>query len=327
MSVYDGDGNVQWDKLTYSARTFYQRPGTRRAKFWILVFTICYGALALIGLGVSIAYGVPYWPSSSDPYAYGWLMGLLNFVPIWIIYLAAATYDNALLDLIAMSICGAAWLVNFVLELLQLVGGFTGSLNLNTGINAFSLGLLSVILVFNTVPLFGLLYKVLGTWRLDDQLHDAFLSKPSAERALLWGMAFTLMLGVWALLALQGALMLDLPAWPATTFGYGYIYGILNDVVWILFIIAIVLRYGELIKAALLFSLLTVVINLLVFILQIVAIITDLVNLAGLTGLFGVIATLGPLIFSFVIFGCFCWLGIGIGIGLAGAASPSSKNK
>lgn len=197
--------------------TLYPRPseflssrGAQSSLRWTLVFTILFAALTYFGLGIAIAYGVPYWPAAGS-YGYGYLLGLLNFTPIWVLYLAVGTYKNVLLNQVSLGFCGVQWLVNLIVTLIQIGGGISGHLNLNAAVNSYPLAWCIGTLVFQSVLLFTLLYLVLGAggW-LPRYLYDPenVFELKSSLTALRWTLIFALILGLWALLCLVAALML-----------------------------------------------------------------------------------------------------------------------
>ncbi len=285
------------------AAEFYLERGSQSAQRWTLAFAILFGLFTLIALGVTIAYGIPYWPTST--YGYGYLLGLLNWVT-WPVYLAVGLNRNQELTEAGVILCAIQWVVNLVVTLVQFSGAFANQLNLNNAMNAFSLILCIIQFVFNSVVLVCLLYLTLGARRWLPVLvaDKEFFNRRSSLTGLRWTLVFAILMGLWALMALEIALMFKVPFWPKTTYAYGYGLGLLNYFFWLLYLCTALLRLRDLIKVSFALALVQLVVNMLVFTLQIIGVLTNLINLTGsfTSSLLGLLATFGPLLFNVLIF-------------------------
>lgn len=99
-----------------------------------------------------------------------------------------------------------------------------------------------------------------------------------------------------------------IPAWPVSTYNYGYALGTLNYFLWLLFLATAIMRVHDLIKWSLFCSLLALVVNIVVFALQLVGLISSVISLTTSNGIFGLLASAGPMLFTVVLFGCLCYL-------------------
>lgn len=281
-----------------SANVFLTSRGAKSSLTWTLVFGILLGVTSLISLGVAIAYSVPWFPN--DAYSYGWVFSVLNWIT-WPLFAWLATHRNAELNDWALGFCAVQFTVNLVLLLLQYTGAIIGELNLNNGVNAFSLFISVFFIVLNAVVLFALLHLVLGVRHLVSQYPDEelYFNEPSSLDAIRWMLVFSLLLALWCLLALALALMTGIPAWPtASVYDFGYVLLLPNYFLWLLFMAASMLRQRDVLKWALFLCSIQLLLNLLVFLLQLVGTITNLINLSAATGLFGLLASFGALFFT-----------------------------
>jgi hypothetical protein len=305
-----------------TAAVFYKGRGSQSAQRWTLAFTILFVLFIFIGLGVGIAYGIPYWPTVN--YGYGYLLGLLNWVT-WPVYLAVGTYRNQELTETAVILCGLQWIVNVVVTLVQLGGAMAGSLNLNVDTNAYGVFYCIILVPFNTVLLFTLLYLVLGARRWLSTIDDELFNQRSALTGLRWVLIFALLLALWSLIALAIALMFNIPAWPASTYAYGYSLGTLNYLLWILYLATAILRLKDLVTIAFAMSLVELAVNMIVFVFQVTGLITNLINLSAMVGLFGLLSVFGPLLFNVVIMVALLFLILGLNDPQFKHASPITR--
>jgi len=286
------------------AAEFYLERGSQSGLRWTMVFGIFLGLFALIGIGATVYYGIPYWPTAT--YDYGYLLGLLNVAPTYVLYVVIYPVRNQELTEASTIICAVQWIVNLVVTIVQYSGAFVNQLNLNNAQNAFALAICVIILVFNSVVLVCLLFLTLGArrWLPIPAVDKEFFDRRSSLTALRLTLVFGILMGLWSLLSLEIALMLGVPAWPTTMYSYGYALGTLNYFFWLLFLFTAVFRLRDLIKVGFGLVFLEMVINMIVFVLQIMGVLVNLINLTGsfTSALLGLLATFGPLLFSILIF-------------------------
>jgi hypothetical protein len=140
---------------TETTMRFYQ---ARQASFLMMAGGVLGNAFALIVLGVAIALGLPPLPTSAFGYGYtlnaiNWFSGILAFV--------AALRRNDELVFATAIILSVQMLVNLVVATLQLAGGISTLVNLNTAPNLFGLITSMIIVVLTAVTL-------TSTWVLYD---------------------------------------------------------------------------------------------------------------------------------------------------------------
>ncbi len=145
-------------KRWLSVEEIFDKSGSRAALRWTLAFGVMLGLFALIAWAVAIAYKIPAWPTG--PYNYGWVLTFMNNVT-WILYIAVALMRNIELTQWTFGITVLQWVINVVVFVLQIIGGISNLINLNTDTNLFGIIISAILLVLSTVLFFSLLYLII----------------------------------------------------------------------------------------------------------------------------------------------------------------------
>lgn len=157
------DTPVAWQPW-FEIESIFRLFQTRQAVYLLIVAGLLGTFCSWPVLGVAIQLGLPAWPTSA--YGYGWT---LNFFNWWtgFLALAAGTVRNEDLMLWTAIILSVQTLVNLFVMLLQLVGGISGLITLNTTPNLFALISSMLLTFFSAVALTGawLLYTLVSAFR------------------------------------------------------------------------------------------------------------------------------------------------------------------
>jgi hypothetical protein len=153
-------GLLSWFR-TESVMKLYQ---ARQASYLMIVGGVLGNAFALVVLGVAIALGLPPWPTSV--YSYGYTLNAINWFS-GILALIAATKRGDELVLATAVILSLQMLVNVLVAVLQIVGGISTLVNLNTTPNLFGVITSLILVVLTAVTLTGawVLYDLILKFR------------------------------------------------------------------------------------------------------------------------------------------------------------------
>jgi hypothetical protein len=136
-------GLLTWIQIE-SVMRLYQ---ARQATYMMIVGGVVGTLMAWIVLGVAIALGLPAWPTSV--YGYGYTLNVLNWFS-GIVALVAATRRNDDLVLATGILLSIQLVVNLIAALLQIIGGISALINLNTTPALFAL-ITSLLLLLLTI--------------------------------------------------------------------------------------------------------------------------------------------------------------------------------
>jgi hypothetical protein len=136
----------------------------RQAVYLMMSMGVLNTLFNLITLIVAIAYGLPPWPETT--YGYGYTLFCLNWVT-GILCVVAGTWRNRTLLFSTAIILSIQSLVNLVVALVQIIGGMSGLINLNTTPNMFGavVSVISVIFSLLTVTGAWVLYRLIAILR------------------------------------------------------------------------------------------------------------------------------------------------------------------
>jgi hypothetical protein len=117
-----------------------------------LLLLVSFGAMstffALIVLAVSVGMEIPVWPPTI--YQYGWALNIPNWLCL-VAGLLAAFWQNKTMLLSAVVYFAFVLAVNLVVFAIQLVGGFSSLIKLNTTPNMFGVVVSAMFLVPSTI--------------------------------------------------------------------------------------------------------------------------------------------------------------------------------
>ncbi len=131
---------------------------------------------------------------------------------------------------------------------------------------------------------------------------ERIFTLPSSRNALLWLFAIAVTEGIFALISLPIVVLLGLPAWPATWYGYGYTFNVLNWFVWGICVASALFRNAALTHTTTGFTAVQLLVNFIVFALQIVGAFASFINMNSTPNVFGIVASCIFVVLSFVVF-------------------------
>lgn len=287
-------GEQQQKLLHLTSEEIFDLPGSRGASRWMLAFGFMIGLFSLVICDTSIAYNIPAWPTGI--YNYGWLLSVPNCLT-WLLWIAVPIWRNIEVAQWAFGIVLLQCALNLIVFLLQLIGAISSLINLTTDSSILGLVFSLILLVLSIIVLGALLFlnMVIIQFHQRPSSLAATTTKQHSQRLRLskkeifelsgsrtnlkWALAFSILLGVFAVITIGIAIPYGIDAWPTGPYDYGWVLAIPNVPIAILYLPILSFKNIELTYATLALTIAAWIINLIEFLLQISGGLTHVIDL------------------------------------------------